>query len=173
MVEGQYPELERRRELLRLIHEWTNAQPEAEPHLSYSDFIELMGVGPEDPENYDAQDVYRQAAAHANRLMRLIDEGYINARYDGGYKMGPPFSFVWIKGLTERGMQVIEELPDPQAQTMALLDDIADAIRTLNDAEAPPEQKRVAERAINELKHFIRGLPPGIANELGFRIFGG
>jgi len=159
--------------MLRIILEWTDAQPDAEPRLSYYDFIELMGVGPEDPENYQPQEVYRQAAGHANRLMRLTDEGYINARFGGGSKTGPPFDFIWIKGLSEKGYQAIEALPDPQTRTLELLDGIAEAIRTLNDQEAPPEQKRVAERALNELKHFLRGLPPGAATEIGSRIFGG
>lgn len=173
-MERHYPEQDRRKEMLRIIHEWTDAQPEAEPILRYHEFIELMGVVPEEvgPGRYSAGDVYQQAASHMNRFMRLVDEGYINARYKGEYAGGPPFTIAWIKGLSKSGLQAIEELPDPQVQTMQLLDDIAAAIRTLNDAEAPPEQKRVAERAINELKHFIRGLPPGVATELGARIFG-
>jgi len=173
MAQSRYPEQDRRKEMLRIIQVWTDAQPDAEPHLSYPDFIEMMGVGPEDPNNYEAQEVYQQAAGHANRLMRLVDEGYINARFSAGSKTGGPFSIVWIKGLSERGYQAIEALPDPQAQTLQLLDDIAEATRTLNDQDAPPEQKRVAERALNELKHFMRGLPPSVATEVGSRIFGG
>ena len=65
------------------------------------------------------------------------------------------------------------ERQEAAARLIEMLDEIAGAIKTLNDADAPPEQRRVAERAIDELKHFIRGLPPGVATELGFRIFGG
>ncbi len=173
MAESRYPELDRRREMLRLIHEWTDAQPEAEPTLRLPEFIELIGVAPENPSNYMAEDVYRQFASPMNLFMRLVDEGYINARYKGEFAGGPPFTIAWIKGLTERGMQAIEELPDPHAEMLALLDNIAAAIRTLNDEEAPPEQRRLAERALDEVKHFLRGLPPGVATELGSRALGG
>jgi hypothetical protein len=64
------------------------------------------------------------------------------------------------------------ERREAATRVIALLDDIAKAIETLNDTQAPPKQRRAAEKAINELKHFIRGLPPGVATELGFRIFG-
>ena len=173
MEASHFPEQNRRRELLRVIHEWTQAQPQAEPILGFFDFAALVEVGREDPDNYEAEQVYRQAAGHVNRLRRLVDEGYINARYGSHHKGGPPFNELWMRGLTERGLQLIEELPDPQAEMLDLLDDIAEAIRTLGDAEAPPEQKRLAERAVDELKHFLRGLPPEVATELGSRIFGG
>ena len=173
MIESRYPELERRREMLRLVHAWTQAQPDANAPLSYNELIELVDVGPDDPKNYEPQEVYRKAADHANRLMRLVDEGHINGRYDSGPKGGPPFNFVWIKGLSETGLQVIEELADPRAELLARLDNISEAIRTLSDEDAPPEQKRLAERALGELKHFLRGLPPGVATEVGFRALGG
>lgn len=172
MAEGRYPEQEQRREMLRIIHEWTTAQPDAEPVLRYHEFTRLFGLTSEELATRSTEHIQQEFAGRMNRFMRLVDEGYINARYRGEYKGGPPFTIAWIKGLSERGLQAIEELPDPQAQTLALLDNIAVAIRTLDDEEAPPEQKRVAERAVNELRHFIRGLPPGVAVELGARLFG-
>ena len=172
MTESRYPEQGRRREMLRLIHEWTNQQWEAEPILRYYEFITLVGITQDDLDHNPPEDIDRMAAGHMRRFMNLIDERYINARYKSEYDGGPPFTISWIRGLSERGLQVIEEMPDPQAETMKLLDDIAQAIRTLDDEEAPPEQKKVAERAISELKHFLRGLPPGVATEVGSRIFG-
>ena len=158
--------------MLRIIREWASTQPDAGPVLRYHEFIELFGAIAEESGNRSAEDVYQQVAVHKNRYIRLVDEGYINARYRGEYKGGTPFTISWIRCLSERGLQAIEVLPDPQAQTLAMLDSIAVAIRALNDEEAPAEQKRVAERALNELRHFIPGLPPGVAIELDTRLFG-
>lgn len=105
MAESRYPEMERRREMLRLIYAWTQAQPDANAPLGHN--------------------------------------------------------------------ELIEELADPRAELLARLDNISEAIRTLSDEDAPPEQKKLAEKALGELKHFLRGLPPGAATELGFRALGG
>ena len=42
---------------------------------------------------------------------------------------------------------------------------VTDALERGDDL--PAGQKEVAKRAAEELKHFIRGLPPGIAVEVG------
>lgn len=175
MTERHYPELERRREMLRRIHGWTEARVNANAPLGYTEFIELMRGGPDDPENHEDEEVSRKDAGRANTFLQLIDEGYINGRYEGADKgTNAPFSYAWIRGLSaEKGLPAIEELPDPHAELLARLDSISEAIRALDDEEAPPEQRRLAERALDEVKHFLRGLPPGVATELGSRALGG
>jgi hypothetical protein len=59
------------------------------------------------------------------------------------------------------------------SQMVNQLDDIADAIWPLSDEDAPPEKKRVAQVALDEIKNFVRGLPPGAAVEIGSRMLGG
>ena len=48
-----------------------------------------------------------------------------------------------------------------------------DTIQVAIDArpDLPPKQKERASRALEELKHFIRGLPPGIVVEVASAFF--
>jgi hypothetical protein len=65
--------------------------------------------------------------------------------------------------------------PRPNEELIEALDAVAAAIEGLQSAQ--PEQKELAKKALGELKHFARGLPPGAAIEfgraLGSNLFGG
>lgn len=61
--------------------------------------------------------------------------------------------------LTQRGLEAIRSLPDPREDLLRRLDAIAEAIEGLQDVT--PEEKRSAVVAVQELKTFVRGLPPG------------
>lgn len=72
--------------------------------------------------------------------------------------------------LTQEGLEAIRSLPDPREDLLRRLDAIAEAIEGLQDVG--PEEKRPAVDAVEELKTFVRGLPPGIAVEAGSRMLG-
>jgi hypothetical protein len=89
----------------------------------------------------------------------------------GSYKGGPPFLWATVRRLTEKGLRAIGELPEPQDELLRRLDSIEKAIQDLGDSASPEERKKAAQ-AVEELKHFIRGLPPGAAVELLSRLLG-
>jgi hypothetical protein len=179
MNQDRYPELERRRNMLRIIHEWHGAQMEAEPTLQYDQLIEIMGASasPTPTGEYVVEEVERSNAQILNLFLQLVDEGYINARLGKGYKGGPPFIRAWVRGLTEKGHRLVGGMPDPYAQLIQMLDDIADATWALSDEKMPPEKKQRAQDAVRELKDIVRSLPPGaaggIAGQIAGELFGG
>jgi hypothetical protein len=170
--QDHYPELERRREMLRVIHEWHEAQTEAEPALQFDQLIEIMEAMPPPTSTgeYVVEEVHRSNAQTLNLFLQLVDEGYINARLGKGYKGGPPFIRAWVRGLTERGHRLVGGMPDPYAQLIQLLDDIADATWTLSDEKMPPAKKQRAQDAVRELKDIVRSLPPGAAGGIAGQI---
>lgn len=159
-----YPEQEARRAILR------NLKHRLEDRVAYRSLELVLQLRREVSKIAEETDLSLEETA---RILRtLAQESYIHAEFGSPTGMYS-FNMVKVYDLLDRGRIEIGELPDPQAEMTALLDNLAEAIRTLNDEEAPPEQKKVAERAVNELKHFLRGLPSGVATELGFRILGG
>jgi hypothetical protein len=55
-------------------------------------------------------------------------------------------------------------LPEPNETLLAKLDDIAQAVSNLEGIRL--EEKRTATAAVEDLKRFVRGLPPQSAVEL-------
>ena len=101
------------------------------------------------------------------RLRELDIDGYVRLQtgkhgFDAGGLVGVAF--------TEKGLTAVRKLPDPQEDVLERLDAIADAIRSLQGVSN--EEKKTAINAVEELKHFARGLPPGIVVELGTRFLG-
>jgi hypothetical protein len=69
------------------------------------------------------------------------------------------------------GYVLIGELPDPTELLLQRLEAMQAAVAARQDLQ--PEQKRQATRVLEKLKHFLRGLPPGVAVEVGSAFFRG
>ncbi len=108
-------------------------------------------------------------AAAVALFARLGNEGYFMASgLDKPVSRGferYPFFIVHVDSLTTRGLLEIGRLPDPAERLLHSLDALAAAIDERRDLE--PEQKRLAKQAAAELKTFVRGVPPGVAVEVG------
>lgn len=108
-------------------------------------------------------------AAAVTMFVRLGREGYFSATgLDQPWSEGfdyYPFMFANVDGLTTRGLLEIGRLPDPAERLLGSLDALTEAIDARQDLD--PEQKRLAKRAAEELRAFLRGVPPGVAVEVG------
>ena len=62
------------------------------------------------------------------------------------------------------------ERQESSAQVVAMLDDIADAVRTLSDKKMPPEKKEHVRALAQELQGIVKSLPPGVAGGLASEI---
>jgi len=62
------------------------------------------------------------------------------------------------------------ERQEATTQVIAMLDDIADAVWTLNDKKMPPEKKEHVQALVQELQRVVRSLPPGVAGGLAGEI---
>ena len=96
--------------------------------------------------------------------------GYIRPNYGMGGP-GAQASMAVLDHLETSGYELIGELPNPGERLMLSLEAAEAAIDARQDLG--PEQKEVARRALEELKHFLRGLPPGVAVEVGSTFFRG
>jgi hypothetical protein len=66
---------------------------------------------------------------------------------------GPPFTKARIQGLTQKGFEFISEFSRDRDEIIEKLNEIKEALKDLK-----PEEKRRSEKAMEELKTFIRGL---------------
>lgn len=156
-----YPELQRRGTMLRLLRRTASEaheRGELAARLSFEDVGGMAGQIGCNPA---------QAVALFQRLHR---EGRWSGKLMAGYK-GLPFSIALVEDLTSEGMREVGELPDPAEELASRLVEAARAIEGRDDV--PDGQKTVAKRALEELAHFVRGLPPGAAVEFGSRLAGG
>ncbi len=65
---------------------------------------------------------------------------------------------------TEKGLTALGTLPDPKETLLAKLDAIAGAVSELHSVS--PDDKKSAVDAVEELRSFVRNLPPETAIEL-------
>jgi hypothetical protein len=95
-------------------------------------------------------------------------EGYIRPSYDSS---GPQAetATAFLEHLESKGYELLGELPDPAERLLLSLQAMEAAIDARQDLR--PEQKELATKALEELKEFLRGLPPGIAVEVGSAVF--
>jgi hypothetical protein len=167
MYGPEYPEWGRREAMLWAIHEWVQNRPPGEDMLTYVQVATLVGGGEYvDPTNQDPdkQDRKKFHAEQLRLFVTLVNEGLIDAD-DPNPMNGPvPFTRIKVRGLTERGLQLIRELPNPKDALLGRLDDLTAAIRGLQDV--PPEDRNVAEQLVEELKGFARRLAPAAALKL-------
>jgi len=117
-----------------------------------------------------ADEVGVSSEAEAVQLfLRLGQERYLSATgldkpiHSGFQHL--PFSIARVDRLTGRGLMEIGRLPNPGERMLQSLDAIEAAIDVRDDLSS--DQKRAASQALEELKHFLRGLPPGVAVEVG------
>ncbi len=101
--------------------------------------------------------------AEAIDLLKVLDtEEYILLDYGSS---GPFVDADTINvDFTEKGHAAIEMLRDPNGTLLGRLDAAAEAIRSLNSVDL--DEKQPAMNAVEELKHFVRKLPPETAVEL-------
>jgi hypothetical protein len=135
--------------MLRYIHEWVanqHAQGNYSPMLpSYE--VELWAREQEDISGPEALSLFQ----------RLVEEGYIALSYPLRGRDRVPWTVAALRGLTDRGLLYIGELPaDPDARLLGSLAALEQAIREL---DAPDEQKHAAMEATKELRDFVRALP--------------
>jgi hypothetical protein len=109
-----------------------------------------------------AQELGTSGAEAIDLLKDLETEEYLNLNYAGS---GPYVDAgEVVVDFTEKGLSAIGVLTDPNETLLAKLDDIAQA---LSDLEGVPlDEKRSAIAAVEDLKHFVRALPPQSAVEL-------
>ncbi len=75
-------------------------------------------AAPEEFWGTDREEIERSSAQTLNLFQRMVGEGYIDANLKGGSKMGPPFDFAIIRGLTTKGLRTIQQSHDPQQELL-------------------------------------------------------
>jgi hypothetical protein len=155
MYKPEYPEWGRREAMLWAIHEWAQDRPPGKDMIRESEVATLVGggeyVNPTDP---DADKVAAKFQDDQINLFKtLVNEGLIDADI---HKPIEELSFTsaTVRGLSERGLRLIQELPDPNSSLLDRLDDMTVAIRDLQDV--PEEDKEAAEKALEVLKDFAK-----------------
>jgi len=139
---------------------------EAGVHLSYFDAETY------DTENLNLGEELGFSSGETIGLFRWAEsDGYIRPRYGSGTGRDSQMPVGVLDHLESQGYELIGELPDPAKLLMLRLDAVQEAINARSDL--PPEQKESATRALGELKHFLRGLPPGIVVEVASTFFRG
>ena len=116
------------------------------------------------------QELGLNGAEAVDLLKDLSIDGYI--RFDYGHG-GWAYADINIIGLafTEKGLAAIEEeLPGPNTDLLERLDAATEKIKELGGV--PADKKKPAIEAVEELKHFVRALPPEIAVEFSKGLFG-
>lgn len=154
-----YPELENQRNILRSVHrrlEQGHDVGEYELFLRPRDLATI------------AEEIGLSEQKATMLFISLTKQGLIEANLGGETGMRPLTS-ARVFSLSERGLREIGELPDPAAELVNRLMEMAQAIE---EQDLPPRQKTVAKQALDELIHFLRGLPPGVAVEIGGRFLG-
>jgi hypothetical protein len=103
-----------------------------------------------------------------NLFITLVNEGLIDADI---HKPIEELSFTsaTVRGLSGQGLQLIQELPDPNRALLDRLDAMTVAIQELRDV--PPEEKEAAEKALEELKDFVRKVTPAAAVQFLAELF--
>lgn len=161
-----YPELGRRGAMLRLLRRVVSEAHERGETQARVSFEDVEGM---------AEEVGGNEAQSVALFQRLHREGRWSGKLLAGYKDGRggsvPFSDALVEDLTSEGMREIGELPDP-AEDLARR--LVEAARIIDERDDVPDgQKTLAKRALEELAHFVRGVPPGVAVEVGSRLAGG
>lgn len=158
----RYPEKEQRDSMLRLVHDWFQEQIDYTPRLYAYQMLERMGIPPDAQEaaetgvGADAVAVQQQSVQALYRFVRLVDEGFINAKLDTTIKGGPPFSSAQVRGLTNKGLIEIGEVPDPQERLILGLDAAMRSIQ--RDPTLTDEEKKRRIDWFEEAKFMVRTL---------------
>ncbi len=173
MDHTECPEKAQRESMLWDVYEWFQEQADYNPRLRY-DQVVSMGIPlntdttTETGVEVDVAAIERQNAQQLNRFVRLVHEGYIDAELKREFVGGPPFTSAVVRGLTEKGLVEIGELPDPQQK---LVQGFENYIRRIEqDSSISPERKKYLMAAGRQAVEFVREVgSQGAANIL----FGG
>jgi hypothetical protein len=152
VVEGvEYPEKARRESMLWSVYDWFQQQADYTPILRFYE-VEGMGIPVEAETGPDTPD--RQKVHRLHLFIRLVNEGYIDADLRREFAGGPPFSSAVVRGLTERGLIEIGELPDPQQKIIQGLE--ANIRRIEQDTSMSPDRKQYLVAAGRQAIEFVR-----------------
>jgi hypothetical protein len=152
--------------MLRAIHEWVQDRPAGEDMIWVDRLATLVGGGEYvDPldDDPDKQAAKKFQAEQINLFLTPVREGLIDADVHKSVEE-LPFTYATVRGLSGRGLQLIRQLPDPSRFLLDRLDDMALAIRSLQDV--PDEEKDDAEKALEEIKDFARRFAPAAAVQI-------
>jgi len=151
--------------MLWAIHEWVQDRPAGEHLIRERQVATLVGGGeyanPTDPGADKVAAKFQDE--QINLFISLVNEGLIDADI---HKPIEELSFTsaTVLGLSGPGLQMIQELPDPNRALLDRLDAMTIAIQSLQDV--PEEDREGAEQALEELKDFARRFAPGAALKL-------
>lgn len=149
----EFPQQRKRKRMLRYIHEWVANQHAQGNHLPMLAFYEVdrWGEEQEGMSGPEAVSVFQQ----------LVEEGYVTLNYPLRASDRSPWTVAAPRGLTRRGLLQIGELPaDPEA---CFLGGLAALERAIRELDVPDERKYPAIEAAEELRNFVRALPPETA----------
>jgi len=165
MHKPKYPEWARREAILWKIHEWVEVRPTGEEVIRVERLVPLLGGGEfVNPTEADADQVAVKLQDDLiNWFIALVKEGLIDADIHSVDRL--PLVFATVRRLTDRGLEMIQELPDPNRALLGRLDALTVAIRGLQDV--PEEKKEAAEWLTEELKELGRkSITPVVAEKL-------
>jgi hypothetical protein len=179
-AELEYPHLTKRLEMLEFLH---RALKEHQNRGDVGLVLEFYNPAPHEGldsyntlPRYDAaprmtvfgtkvdvaQELGISGAEAIGLLKDLETDEYLNLNYAGS---GPYVDAgEAVVDFTEKGLSAIGVLPEPNETLLAKLDDIAKAVSNLEGVRL--EEKRSAIAAVEDLKRFVRALPPQSAVEL-------
>jgi hypothetical protein len=162
MYKPEYPEWGRREAMLWAIYEWVQDRPAGEDLIRESKVATLVGGGEyANPTDLDAdKEAVKYQTEQINLFITLVNEGLIDADIHKPIE-DLPFTSATVRGLSGKGLQMIQELSDPDQALLDRLDDMTLAIKGLQDV--PEEEK---EELIEELKDFARRLAPQLTLKL-------
>jgi hypothetical protein len=149
----EFPQQRKRKRMLRYIHEWVANQHTQGNHLPMLAFYEVDRWG-EEQEGMSGPEA-------VSLFQQLAEDGYVALNYPLRVSDRSPWTVAAPRGLTRRGLLQIGELPaDPDARLLGSLAALERAIRQL---DVPDERKYPAIEAAEELRDFVRALPPETA----------
>lgn len=155
----EYPEKARRESMIWSVYDWFQQQADYTPILRYYE-VEGMGIPVEADTGTGADGEAKAVAAQRQKVhrlhlfIRLVNEGYIDADLRREYAGGPPFSSAVVRGLTERGLIEIGELPDPQQKIIQGLE--ANIRRIEQDTSMGSDRKQYLIAAGRQAIEFVR-----------------
>jgi hypothetical protein len=165
MHKPKYPEWARREAMLWKIHEWVEDRPAGEEVIRVERLVPLLGGGEYvNPTDQDADEATVKLQDDLiNRFIALVKEGLIDADIHSVERL--PLVLATVRRLSDRVLEMIQELPDPNRALLDRLDDLTVAIRGLQDV--PEEEKGTIERLAEELKELgRRSITPVVAEKL-------
>ena len=117
----EYPQWERRKKLIRAVHDWYETQTDIRAQLWYNDLVALVadpldeGVNTPTGAEYDRSAIDSAQYRVMNLFVALVKDGYIDADINTAI-VDLPFTSARVQGLTGKGLQAIGEMPDPNEE---------------------------------------------------------